>query len=151
MGHRAPATQIRKQWCGRCGQVRTRNFVRGGFIAGARYVLFHNDQLRLGPSRGSQMPQDLDAVFVRPIVENHAEEENCNVVLPHWLRVKETKALRNPNISVRLCETREWNETDTVASRGRSPVRRACSFSSTALDIHQEEVHTELELMSIVP
>ncbi len=52
------------------------------------------------------MLQDFDAVFVRPIVENLADEENCDVFLPRWLWVKETEALRNPNISSRLSERR---------------------------------------------
>jgi hypothetical protein len=151
MRRRTRATHVRKQGLGRNRELRTRNFVRGGFIAGVRFVVFDNDQLRLGPSGDSQMPQDFDAVFIRPIMENLGEEENCDVFLPRWLRVKETEALRNPNISDRLCERRGWNETDPVASRGQSPVRRACSVSNTALKTHQKEVHMESESMRIAP
>jgi hypothetical protein len=141
MSHRACATHVWKEGNGGNGEPRTRDFVRGGFVAGVRYVLFDNDQMRLGPSGHPKMPQDFEAVFVRPIVENHAEEENCDIFLPHWLRFKEIEGLRNSNISARLCERRGWNETDPGASRGRSPVRRACSFSNTASKIHQVEVH----------
>ena len=142
MSHGARTTHIRKQGDGGGGELRTGDFVRGGFIAGACYVLFDNDQLRLGTGGDSQMLQDFEAVFVRPIVENHAEEENCNIFLPRWLRVEEIEGLRNPHtISARLCERRGRNETDPVASHGRSLVLRACSFSNTALKIHQEEAY----------
>jgi hypothetical protein len=78
--------------------------VRGGFVAGACYQLFDNYQLRLGPSGDSQVLQNGHAIFVRPIVQNLADEENCDIFLPRWLRVEETEALRNPNISARLWE-----------------------------------------------
>ena len=80
------------------------DFVRGGFITGARYELFDNHKLRLGPSGDSQTLQDADAVFVRPIVKNLADEEDHDIFLPCWLRVKETEALRDPNVSAHPCE-----------------------------------------------
>jgi hypothetical protein len=39
--------------------------------------------------------QDFDAVFVRPIVKNLAEEEDSDVFIPRWLRFEEIVALRN--------------------------------------------------------
>jgi hypothetical protein len=76
--------------------------MRGGFVTGARYLLLDNDQLGLRPSGLSQVLQNFDAVFARPIVKNPAKEENCDIFLPRWLRVKETATLRSPNISPRL-------------------------------------------------
>ncbi len=106
MRRRAHATHVRKQGLGGSGEFCAGDFVRGGFIAGTCNQLFDNDKLSLRTSGDSQMLQDLDAVFVRPIVENPADEENCDIFLPRWLRFKEVKALRNPNISARLWEGR---------------------------------------------
>ena len=80
--------------------------MRSGLIAGARYQLFDDDQLRLLPSGNSQVLQDSHAVFVSPVVQNLTEEKNCDIFLPRWLRVKETEALRSPNISARLWKGR---------------------------------------------
>jgi len=91
---RASTAQIRKQGVGRNGQLSTRDFVRGGVVAGIRYMQFTNDQLRLRPSSGSQVLQDFDAVFIRPIVNNYAEEEDSDVFIPRWLRFEEIVALQ---------------------------------------------------------
>ena len=95
MRQRASATHIRKQGVRRNGELRTRDFVRGRVVAGTRYVQFRNDQLRLGPSGGSQVLQYFDAAFVRPIVKNLAEEENCDVFISRRLWFEEILALRN--------------------------------------------------------
>jgi len=87
---------------GENGELRARDFVHGGFVASARYKPFDDDQLRLGPSGGSQMLQDCEAVLVGPVVENLGYKEYSHVFLPRWLRVEETVALGNPNISARL-------------------------------------------------
>jgi len=52
---------------------------------------------RVWPSGGSQMLQDCDAVFIRPIMKNFAEEKDCDVFVTRWLRFEEIVALRNPN------------------------------------------------------
>ena len=153
MRHSARATHVWKQGFGRSRELRAGNFVGGGFVAGARNVLFDDDEPRVGPSGASQMLQDFEAIFVRPVVENHAEKENCDVFLSRGLRVKETEALRNPNVSAHLCASGwpGWDDTDRAASRGRNRARRAGSFSNTALKMHQEEVHMKWELMPIAP
>ena len=102
MHHRARATPVRKQRLGGNGELRTGDFVRGGFVARASYRQFDDDQLRLGPSGGSQMLQDCDAVLVRPVVENLGYKEDCDIFLPRWLRVEETVGFESPNIGTRL-------------------------------------------------
>src|SRR6266702_1888575 len=153
MRHRARATPVRKQRLGGNGELRAGDFVRGRFVAGARYPLFDDDQLRLGSSGDSQMLQDCDAGFVRPVEENPANKEDCDVFLPHWLRVEETVDLRNPSIGARAWEMQGWNATDLAASRAQSRVRRACFCSSTALNLIcvRKKYTWKLELMRIVP
>jgi hypothetical protein len=129
MHQRARATPVWKQGLGGNGELRAGDFVSGGFVARARYQPFDEDQLRVRPSGVSQMLQDCDAVFVRPVVENPAYQEDCDVFLPRRLRGEETVALRNFNIGARL---RGWNATDLAASRVQSRARRACFSSSTA-------------------
>jgi len=77
---------------------RAGDFVRGGFVTCARYQPFDKDQLRVEPSGVSQMLQEDDSVFVRPVVENPAYKEDCGAFLLLWLRVEEAVALRNSNI-----------------------------------------------------
>ena len=95
MSNRAGATQVRKQGLGRGRELRAGDFVHSGFVAGARYHLFDDDELRLGSSGDSQVLQDGDTVFVGPVVQDLADEENRDIFLPRWLRVKETEALKD--------------------------------------------------------
>ena len=62
------------------------------FVTRAGHQLFDDDELGLGRSGDPQVLQYGEAIFVSPVVENLADEEDGDLILLRRLRVEEVVA-----------------------------------------------------------
>ena len=100
------------------------------FVTGTCHQLIDDDELGLGPSGFAQVFQHSEGILVCPVVEYSADEEDGDVPLLRWLRVKETVALeiKRQFTALERCRLELRNPG---ASRGHIQAPRACSSSRT--------------------
>jgi hypothetical protein len=63
------------------------------FVTYTGHQLFDDDELCLGPGGDAQVLQCGKAIFISPVMENLAEEEDGDVLLLRRLRCKEVVGL----------------------------------------------------------
>jgi hypothetical protein len=104
--------------------------VRRRFVTYTGHQLFGYDKLCLRPSGGAQVLQYGEAIFISPIMENLAEEEDGDVLLLQRLRCEEVVglAIKDQMSGQGRCKRKM---TNFGALRGQIRVPQACSSSKT--------------------